>query len=200
MWPPLSSSTTVTAIEPGDTAELTRQIQALRHREALHNLAMLYTRAVDDYDLDQVVGMYTEDGVFERRGVAAAGHEAIREAYLGAFSTYRMTLHTLDALVVELAPAEAGALRAVGWAGGHAELVTGRTTVLAAYRYADAYRFLGERWFFEKRSITFMYAVPADEIGGALSGPDRMRWPRTEPAPADYPEGIASWDAMRQSR
>ncbi|MFV0457508.1 MAG: nuclear transport factor 2 family protein [Actinomycetales bacterium] len=194
MWAALTDATRVPPLPPGDLEALTAAVTQLRHRQAIADLALLYTRAVDDCDLDAVVEMFTPDGVFERRGVAAKGAEQVREAYRVAMATYRTTLHTLDAHVVELT----GPDTAVGWAGGHAELVTGRTTVLAAYRYDDEYALVDSRWKFARRSITFMYAVPADEVASALSGPLRMRWPRTEAGPADYPEGLPTWPIERE--
>ncbi|GGO80023.1 polyketide cyclase [Nonomuraea cavernae] len=169
------------------------ELRDLRDREAIRDLALLYTRAVDDHDIDAVVGMYTEDGVFERRGVSAAGHAAVRAAYAEAMGLYRLTLHTLDAHVVELTPGRT----AVGWAAGHAELVTRKTAVMAAYRYDDAYRCAGDRWLFAHRSITFMYAVPMEEMSRGLTAPDRMRWPGAPPGRADYPESLPTWTTYR---
>lgn len=190
----VAARTTVRHPPDGDLAAQLAELRALRDREAIRDLALLYTRAVDDHDIDAVVDMYTPDGVFERRGVAAAGREAIRAAYAEAMDLYRMTLHTLDAHVVHLTEGRT----AVGWAAGHAELVTRRTVVVAAYRYADEYRCVDDRWLFARRSITFMYAVPIDEMAGALSGPYRMRWPSTAPEPADYPESLPTWSTYRR--
>lgn len=189
----VAARTTVRHPREGDLAGLLAELRGLRDREAIRDLALLYTRAVDDHDIDTVVGMYTDDGVFDRRGDVAAGHTALRAAYAEAMDIYRMTLHTLDAHVVELT----GDDTAAGWAAGHAELVTRRTTVLAAYRYDDEYRRVGDRWLFARRTIAFMYAVPADELAGGLSGTDRMRWPGTAPEPADYPESLPTWTTYR---
>jgi uncharacterized protein (TIGR02246 family) len=180
--------TTVPAV--ADVDALAAAVRALADRQAIADLCGLYARAVDDHDIDAVVAMYTADGVFERRGVPAAGADAIRAAYVASFDTYRTMLHTPHPGVVRLH----GDGTASGWSHGHAELATRSTLVLAAYRYEDVYRCTEGRWRFARRSITFMYAVPADELTAGVRGLDRIRWPHTAPEPADYPETAPTWD------
>lgn len=185
--------TTVTPLPEGDLAALTAAVRAQADRQAIADLGVLYARAVDDHDLDAVVAMYTGDGVFERRGVAATGPPEIRAAYVASFDTYRTMLHTPHPGVVHLH----GDGTASGWSHGHAELATRSTLVLASYRYEDDYRCEGGRWLFARRSITFMYAVPADQMAGSFGSVDRIRWPRTTPEAADYPEGSPTWSSHR---
>lgn len=185
--------TTVTPLPEGDLAALTAAVRAQADRQAIADLGVLYARAVDDHDLDAVVAMYTGDGVFERRGVAATGPPEIRAAYVTSFDTYRTMLHTPHPGVVHLH----GDGTASGWSHGHAELATRSTLVLASYRYEDDYRCEGGRWLFARRSITFMYAVPADQMAGSFGSVDRIRWPRTTPEAADYPEGSPTWSSHR---
>jgi uncharacterized protein (TIGR02246 family) len=177
-----------------DAQSLRDVVRGLLDREAIRDLVMLYARAVDDHDIDAVVSTFTADGVFDRRGEEAAGHDEIRASFLMAMKTYRAMLHTPEAHVVTLTAPDT----ATGWASGHAELVTRRTTIIAAYRYDDAYVRAEGRWRFSRRRVQFMYAVPADEHASGLVGPDRMRWPGLEPAPADYPESIETWVTSRR--
>jgi hypothetical protein len=44
-----------------------------------------------------------------------------------------------------------------------------------------------------------MYAVPVTDLGTALSGVDRIRWPGTAPEPADYPESLPTWTTYRRT-
>lgn len=185
--------TTVPPLPDGDLAALAAAVRAQADRQAIADLGVLYARAVDDHDVDSVVAMYTADGVFERRGVAAAGPAEIRAAYVASFDTYRTMLHTPHPGVVRLH----GDGTASGWSHGHAELATRSTLVLASFRYEDDYRCEGGRWLFARRSITFMYAVPADEMATSFGSVERMRWPRTAPQAADYPESSPTWDSYR---
>ena len=157
--------------------------------------AALYARAVDDHDIDTLVAMFTPDGVFERRGVAATGADEVRAAYVASFDTYRTMLHTAHPGVVQLH----GDGTASGWSHGHAELATKSTLVMASYRYEDDLRRVDGRWLFARRSITFMYAVPADEMATSFGSVERIRWPRTAPEAGDYPETSPTWDTYREA-
>ena len=192
---------------PAATAALTRAapasddwhvvaaaVRAEADIRAIGDLTSLYARAVDDRDLDTLVAMFTPEGVFEVRGHRAAGAEAVREAYLASFATYRTMLHTPHPGVVQLY----GDGTASGWSSGHAELATRRTLVLAAFRYEDDYRCLEGRWRFARRSVTFMYAIPVDQLAGSFGTVERIRWPGTSPVAADYPESSATWDSYRR--
>ncbi|MCR3722160.1 MULTISPECIES: nuclear transport factor 2 family protein [Prauserella salsuginis group] len=175
---------------PGQLAAMA----ALRDREAIRDLALLYTRAVDGYDLDAVVDMYTDDGVFERRGRASAGREALREAYATPMRAYRTMIHRVDAHVVELTSAS----DAVGWVAGYAELADDHTVVTAVFRYDDVYRKVADRWRFAHRAIGFQYAMPLEDLPTGLTAQDRVRWPGTDPRDGDYPESLPGWTAVRR--
>jgi ketosteroid isomerase-like protein len=185
--------TTVPPPPEGDWAALARRVRDQADVLAIRDLGGLYARAVDDHAIDALVAMYTRDGVFERRGVAATGAEEIRAAYVASFDTYRTMLHTAHPGVVQLH----GDGTASGWSHGHAELATRSTLVIASYRYEDSYRCVDDRWLFARRSITFMYAVPADQMAGSFGSVERIRWPRTAPEAGDYPETAATWDSYR---
>lgn len=185
--------TTITPPAEGDWSALATAVQGQADRRAIDDLGVLYARAVDDHDIDTVVGCYTPDGVFERRGAAAIGGTAIRAAYVNSFDTYRTMLHTPHpGVVVRHDDATAS-----GWSHGHAELATRSTLVLASFRYEDNYRCVDGRWLFARRSITFMYAVPAARMAESFGSVQRMQWPHTTPESADYPETSPTWDTYR---
>lgn len=184
--------TTVPSLD-GDAA-LRTAVADQADRQAIADLCVLYARAVDEYDLEAVVDCYTPDGVFVRRGLDVVGADAIRDAYRGAFTMYRTMLHTPHPGFVHLQGADDQGRRiASGWSHGHAELATRSTLVLASFRYEDDYRRTDGRWRFARRSITFMYAVPADRMAGSFTDVNRIRWPGAEPEPADYPETGPHW-------
>lgn len=177
----------------GEWAAVASRLVDQLDRQAIADLGVLYARAVDDHDIDTVVATYTADGIFERRGEQASGHDAIRAAYVQSFDTYVTMLHTSHPGVVVLH----GDGTAVGWSHGHAELATRRTLILASFRYEDDYAVVDGEWRFAHRRITFMYAVPADQLATSFGSPDRMRWPGTDPEAADYPESAPTWDTYR---
>ncbi len=177
----------------GDWAALATAVRAQADVQAIGDLGALYARAVDDHDIDTLVAMFTPDGVFERRGVAAAGADEVRAAYVASFDTYRTMLHTAHPGVVQLHDDDT----ASGWSHGHAELATRSTLIMASYRYEDELRRVDGRWLFARRSITFMYAVPADQMATSFGSADRIRWPRTAPEAGDYPETSPTWETYR---
>lgn len=194
---PLSVIAALTTV-PSRDADPAALVRDLTDRQAIADLGVLYARAVDDHDIDAVVDTYVPDGVFSRRGVAAAGATAIRAAYADSFDTYVTMLHTAHPGVVRLhGAADSDARTATGWSHGHAELATRSTLVLASYRYEDELVRTGGRWRFARRAITFMYAVPADQLADSFGDPLRMRWPRTEPEAGDYPEASPTWSTYR---
>jgi uncharacterized protein (TIGR02246 family) len=191
--PAVTAALTTVPVTGADLAALAAAVRAQADLQAIRDLGILYGRAVDDHDIDTLVAMFTPDGVFERRGVAATGSAEIRAAYVASFDTYRTMLHTAHPGVVQLH----GDGTASGWSHGHAELATRTTLVMASYRYEDELRCVEGRWLFARRSITFMYAVPADELATSFGDVQRMRWPRTAPEPGDYPETSPTWETYR---
>jgi len=189
----IAALTTVPEIGEDDWEALARTVHAQADLQAIRDLGVLYARAVDDHDIDTLVALFTPDGVFERRGVTTTGAAEVRAAYVASFDTYRTMVHTAHPGVVQLH----GDGTASGWSHGHAELATRSTLVLASYRYEDDLRRVGGRWLFARRSITFMYAVPADEMATSFGSADRIRWPRTAPEPGDYPENSSTWATYR---
>ncbi|WP_051215711.1 nuclear transport factor 2 family protein [Granulicoccus phenolivorans] len=164
----------------------------LADREAIRSLAIVYARAVDDHDPETVAGLFTEDATFDNMGRVARGRDQVLAQLTASMRGFRMMLHTPDTHVIELN----GAGAARGWATGHAELVTRRTTVLAAYRYLDGYARVGKRWCFTARTVRFMYAIPTEDYPSAMSRVDRIRFPRSEPGSAAYPEQLGTWQAL----
>ena len=191
--PGVTAALTTVPDVAADLAALAAAVRAQADLQAIRDLGVLYARAVDDHDLDSLVAMFTPDGVFERRGVAATGAAEVRAAYVASFDTYRTMLHTAHPGVVRLH----GDGTASGWSHGHAELATKSTLVMASYRYEDDLRCVDGRWLFARRSITFMYAVPADQLATSFGSAERIRWPRTTPEAGDYPETSPTWDTYR---
>lgn len=152
-------------------------LQALLDREELRDLVARYALAVDDHDLDALRAMFHPEAVFDRDGVEARGWPEIAAMLGASMRGFRRMLHTPHAAVVELR----GADGASGVSSGHAELVTGRGVLLAAYRYADEFVRLGGRWVFTRREVRFIYATSAGEYAAVLPEEQRVRFPGESP-------------------
>lgn len=155
-------------------------LRALLDREALRDLVTRYAFCVDDHDLDAVAAMFHPDAVFDRDGHVASGWQEIARTLGDSMRDFRRMVHTPHAVVVELV----GADEATGTSSGHAELVTSRGVLLAAYRYSDRFVRWEGRWVFLRREVRFVYAASAAAYATTLPSQDRVRFPGEPPRPS----------------
>lgn len=148
-------------------------VRSLLDREALRDLVARYAFCVDDHDLDAVATMFHPDAVFDRDGHVASGWPEIARTLGDSMRGFRRMVHTPHAVVVELT----GQDEAAGLSSGHAELVTSRGVLLAAYRYSDRFARWEGRWVFTRREVRFLYATSAVEYAAALPATDAVRFP-----------------------
>lgn len=155
----------------------TDQVRELLDREQLRDLVARYALTVDDHDLATLETMFHPDAVFDRDGEVAHGWAEISAVLGASMRGFRRMLHTPHAALVELTGPDTG----VGASSGHAELVTRRGVLLAAYRYADEFVRHDGRWVFASRAVRFLYATSAVEYAANLPHEDRVRFPGEEP-------------------
>ncbi|OZC53163.1 nuclear transport factor 2 family protein [Rhodococcus sp. RS1C4] len=168
------------------------RLDVLIAKDAIRDLAGAYSMAVDDHDIDAVLGIYTPDATFAVAGSTLRGHDELREFYIGSMDRYTTMLHTPE---IHLITVESPTT-ATGRMTGHAELAVRDTLMLTAFRYADRYVLEGE-WRFQHREVTFMYAVPFEAMSASFRTNKRIRWPQTRYAEADYPESAPTWSTYR---
>ena len=60
------------------------------------------------------------------------------------------------------------------------------------------YAKLGERWHFAERRIKFRYVLPFGELERLYGDPLRVRWPGTQPGPADVPDQVDTYIRTRR--
>ena len=158
-------------------------LAGLLAREELRDLVARYALAVDDHDLELLETMFHPGAVFDRDGEVATGWDEIAATLGASMRGFRRMVHTAHANVVELL----GPAQARGTSSGHAELVTGRGVLLAAYRYGDEYVLHDGRWVFARREIRFVYAASAVEYAAVLPQVDRVRFPGEAPRAGSGP-------------
>ena len=149
------------------------RISGLLDREEMRDLVVRYALRVDDHDLSALEAMFHPDAVFDRDGHVATGWPEIAETLGASMRGFRRMVHTPHAVVVECT----GPDEAVGMSSGHAELVTSRGVLLAAYRYRDRFARYEDRWVFSRREVRFLYATSATEYALTLPEVDRVRFP-----------------------
>ncbi|MBW0090153.1 nuclear transport factor 2 family protein [Pseudonocardia sp. KRD-184] len=181
---------------PPTDGDLARRIALLEDRAELHELVAVYGRLIDDRDVEGIGAIYTADAVFDSTAGPVSGRDAVLDYYRGQLDRYGMTYHYPHSHTVEFT----GPDTATGVVSAHAELAIGDTPFVVALRYLDSYRREDGRWKFHERRAQQLYAAPLSELSTVLQTTLRKRWPGTEPAPADLPEPLPSWQAYAASR
>lgn len=176
-----------------DLALLEARIRRLEDREAIRALVGRYGLVIDDRDIEGIADCFTEDGRFRSRdGVLdAQGREAVVAQFHGRFSVLGPSNHFTHDHLVWFDDDSPDLAR--GLVTSHAEVVRNGTAMLAALRYADAYRRCADgRWRFADRELSFFYYLDVADYAACLPRADRMR-AYESPKAADVPEGLDSW-------
>ena len=95
---------------------MTDTLRELTDRAAIADLMARYCERVDEYDIDAVAELFTEDCVTDYgpgRGGEVAGRAAVRDRIAAGQAQFRRTHHQLGQSRVELDPADAGRASAV---------------------------------------------------------------------------------------
>jgi hypothetical protein len=157
---------------------LAERIRRLEDRAEITELAVRYCIAIDDSDYTGLVELYTEKATLG----TVVGRQEVVDTLRSIRGTYGRTIHVPEAHTITFADDD----HASGIVLSHAELDIAARTVRCYIRYYDTYeRGADGAWRFADRALKVAYAVPMDEIGDSLTGERPVRWPGTEPAPAD---------------
>lgn len=168
-------------------------LRTLLAKDQIRDLAARYSLAVDDHDIESVLATFTDDGVFEVAGKELRGRAELRAFYVDTMDRYHTMLHTPEIHLITVADT----VCATGIMTGHAELAVHDTLVMSAFRYRDTYLNVGGNWLFDRRRVSFMYALPFESMGASFRGTKRIRWPQARYLEADYPESAPTWDTYR---
>ncbi len=172
------------------------RLEILLAKDEIRDMAMRYALAVDDHDIDTVVGLFSTDGVFDVSGEIARGRTEIRKSFVASMGRFHTMLHTPEIHLVTIDSTDT----AHGRATGHAELAFRDTLMMTAYRYTDRYARVAGQWRFAERHVRFMYAVPVESMNTSFRTRQRIRWPQTRHRDADYPESAPTWTTFRDNR
>jgi hypothetical protein len=158
--------------------DLAVRVRRIEDRLAIEDLAVRYCMGIDDGDYDGLLDMYTEKTTM---GATVGRHEVV-DLLRATRANYGRTIHVPEAHIVTFADDS----HATGVVLSHAELDIKGKTVHTYIRYYDDYeRGADGAWRFAARTLRFAYALPIEEMAESLPGINPVRWPGTEPAPAD---------------
>ena len=179
--------------------DLLRRIDRLESRHAIAELISVYGIACDDHDMPRLMGLFTPNAEFDTKSGLMQNPAAIEQMFVEAFKIRGPAFHWSHDHIVEFD--ETNADHALGTVLSHAETTPNGEPSLAAMRYEDEYKRVKGRWLFRKRTINFLYYVPAKDYLTALNKRERVTVAGNR-LPADYPENLPTWlefDAKHKS-
>jgi uncharacterized protein (TIGR02246 family) len=152
-------------------------LDALRSRLDIRDLVERYAFCVDEKDVDTLVGLYTEDGEFNRIQKTITGREGLREFYEGMVTRYHPTRHLPSLQVIT----RLGQDSAEATATGTAELGEDGELMRAAYKFRDTFARVDGEWRFKRRSLRYMYVTSYANLDQIFRSTDRIFWPHQDP-------------------
>lgn len=163
-----------------ELAELRARVARLEDREEIRALVGRYGRAVDDRDWESVADQYTPDAVFDSAMGRSVGTEAIVDYYKARTDGYVASYHYPHSHEIWFVDDD----HAEGLVCAHAELTIDGEAVWVALRYLDDYRRTDSKWRFFERQTRILYVLKLSEMAEGFADTLRIRWPGTDPAPA----------------
>ena len=175
-----------------ELADLKQRLERLEARNEISELISAYAVACDEHDMPRLTDQFTQDAVFTSPSgvMEATGRKDIAAMFVELFKVRGPGYHWTHDHFIKVDPGNGD--RATGLVLSHAETSPDGTVSLAAMRYEDEYHRKGGTWRFAKRSISFLYYVPAADFSTALNGEMRLQAGGQLYA-ADYPENLPAW-------
>ncbi len=179
-----------------DATTLEKRLLKLEAHDSIRMLVAQYGIAVDDHDLQGLAELFAKQAMFRSKdGVMEAhGREQILEQFIARFAVLGISNHVSHDHIITLD--ERDMQRAKGLVTSHAELWRNHQAYIAALRYKDLYVLEDGEWRFGERELAFLYYVPIAEYCDALGSPLRQR-AYGDQRPADFPEGLPTWQDHR---
>lgn len=137
-------------------SDLERRLERVEACEAIRALDARYCRALDDGDWDTLVSLFTDDGEFV--GLSrASGHAELRTFFAGlADAGLTAFWHHVTNLEITLEGTESATARSFLWQ----PCVQDGVAHIAAGRYTDRLRRVGDAWLYVTKQVSFDYFVP----------------------------------------
>lgn len=133
---------------------LEERIRALEDRDAIRELTTRYCQLAVAGRSEEIVGLFTRNGVLESGGTREQGHPRLLAMYRTAFATLR-PIPFIHNHVVELAGD-----RATGYSSVELRMVEDGQAVTAAGHYDDEFEREDGVWRFASRKLVLYHRVP----------------------------------------
>lgn len=133
------------------------RIGAIEDREAIRELTARYCHFAVEGDAEDVVGLFTEDGILDFGEIVEQGHERLLELYRESFRAVR-PIPMVHNHTVEL-----DGDRATGRCSLELRMVENGEAVTAAGHYEDVFERVAGTWKFARRKLVFYHRVPLSQ-------------------------------------
>ncbi len=140
-------------------ATLEKSVQLLRDREAIRDLRFRYHQAINSERLEQIPGLFVEDGVLDFGYLGTA----IGRAEIGKFFDRTGSPLTYVRQFIHNHAIEISGDEAMGYAFLEAKTISSGEAHFVAARYDDEYVRHGNVWRFRKMSLEPYFTVPLSE-------------------------------------
>lgn len=162
-----------------------QRLDRMESLDAIRQLPARYALALDMRDMDAMVSLFRAD---VKVGKGASGREALRAYMDGTLrSPFTGTSHHIGGHIIEFDEPD----HARGIVYSKNEHETGEEWVIMQMMYADDYIRQDGRWFFSRRLPLYWYAT---DLNKPPIGPDKMRWPDTEPVEGNFHKLFPSYE------
>jgi hypothetical protein len=133
---------------------LEERIRAIEDRDAIRELTARYCQLAVAGKADEIVALFTRDGVLAAGDSEERGHPRLLELYRGSFAELR-PIPFIHNHVIELAGD-----RATGYCSVELRMVEQGEAVTAAGYYEDVFAREDGVWRFARRKLVFHHRVP----------------------------------------
>ena len=178
-----------------DLHDIETRLARLEVRTELSDLVTRYAIACDEHDIPHLESLFTKNASFDSPNglMQANGRDQIIEMFCKVLSIRGPGYHWTHDHIIRF---DRGCEdRASGLLLSHAETTPNGVQSLAAMKYDDEYQIEDGAWRFAKRTISFLYYVPATEYDDAMTQQDRVV-AGDKRISADYPESLPAWQAF----
>ncbi len=179
-----------------DLNELAARLKRIEDKDEIRNLVARYGTIVDNRDMDALRELFTPEATFSGKGAPGKieGRDAVVAHYESRFDMMTVSNHFTHDHAIWLE----GDDLARGHVNAHVEMIFRDDPTIVAMRYEDTYARHDGKWKFQERITSFFYYLKAVDYMSRLG--DRTRvFTTSEPMEADWPEGIATWQAYNKS-
>ncbi|MBW2270583.1 MAG: nuclear transport factor 2 family protein [Deltaproteobacteria bacterium] len=136
---------------------LEERVRAIEDREAIRELTARYCQCAVGGDAEDVVSLFTEDGVLDFGEIVEQGHDRLLALYRESFRAVR-PIPFVHNHVVEL-----DGDRATGYCSLELRMVENGEAVTAAGHYEDVFERVEGSWKFARRKLVFYHRVPLSQ-------------------------------------